>query len=156
MASTAKRVRFIELWGQLCAYAAERGIQYIVWTYDRSPQEQNDLYKRGRTTPGPIVTNADGFVVKSAHQHWLAIDIAIIKNGEVILCELKSSMSKSDMYVFARKVEYYQRRHGRPVQRRIVVSPMVHPSARPVADRLGIEIFSYAEDTAGLQTPPLA
>jgi hypothetical protein len=42
------------------------------------------------------------------------IDI-IIKNGEVILCGLKSSMSKSDMYVFARKVEYYQRRHGRPV-----------------------------------------
>jgi hypothetical protein len=33
---------------------------------------------------------------------------------------------------------------------------MVHPSARPVANRLGIEIFSYAEDTAGLQTPPLA
>lgn len=81
--STEKRVRFIESWGRLCQFAAENAIKFIIWTYDRSPQEQNDLYKRGRTTPGPIVTNADGFIVKSAHQHWLAIDIAIIKNGEV-------------------------------------------------------------------------
>jgi peptidoglycan L-alanyl-D-glutamate endopeptidase CwlK len=83
MASTANRVRFIELWGQLCAYAAQLNISFIIWTFDRSPQEQNDLYKRGRTMPGPIVTNCDGYIKKSAHQHWTAIDIAIVKNGEV-------------------------------------------------------------------------
>ena len=76
------------------------------------------------------------------------IDI-IIKNGEVILCELKSSMSKSDMYTFDRKVQYYERRHQRPVRRKLVISPMVHPSARPVAEALGIEVFSYAEDATG-------
>ena len=75
------------------------------------------------------------------------IDI-IIKNGELILCELKSSMSKGDMYVFNRKVQYYERRHQRSVQRKLVVSPMVHPSAYPVAERLGIEVFSYAEQVA--------
>jgi hypothetical protein len=77
------------------------------------------------------------------------IDI-IIKNGEVILCELKSSMSKSDMYTFDRKSQYYERRHQRPVQRKLVISPMVHPTARPVAEKLGIEVFSYVEDATGL------
>lgn len=32
----------------------------------------------------------------------------------------------------------------------LVISPMVRPEARPVAERLGIEIFGYAEDTTGL------
>ncbi len=77
------------------------------------------------------------------------IDI-IIKNGMVILCELKSSMSKSDMYTFDRKVRYYEQRHQRPVQRRLAISPMIHPAARAVAEKLGIEMFGYAEDATGL------
>ena len=77
------------------------------------------------------------------------IDI-IIKNGMVILCELKSSMSKSDMYAFDRKVRYYEQRHQRPAQRRLTISPMIHPAARAVAEKLGIEMFGYAEDATGL------
>ena len=77
------------------------------------------------------------------------IDI-IIRNGDLILCELKSSMSKSDIYTFERKVQYYQRRHGREVSRKLVISPMVRPEARPVAERLGIEVFGYADDVAQL------
>ena len=77
------------------------------------------------------------------------IDI-IIKNGVVILCELKSSMSKSDMYTFDRKVRYYEQRHQRPVQRRLAISPMIHPAARAVAEKLGIEMFGHAEDATGL------
>lgn len=73
------------------------------------------------------------------------IDI-IIKNGELILCELKSSMSKSDMYTFDRKVRYYERRHQRQVQRKIAVSPMVPQPVRAIAGKLGIEVFGYAED----------
>ncbi|MFO1422006.1 MAG: DUF3782 domain-containing protein, partial [Candidatus Competibacteraceae bacterium] len=73
------------------------------------------------------------------------IDI-IIKNGELILCELKSSMSKSDMYTFDRKVRYYERRHQRQVQRKIAVSPMVPQPVRAIAEKLGIEVFGYAED----------
>ncbi len=74
----------------------------------------------------------------------------IIKNGVVILCELKSSMSKSDMYTFDRKVRYYEQRHQRPVQRRLAISPMIHPAARAVAEKLGIEMFGHAEDATGL------
>jgi hypothetical protein len=77
------------------------------------------------------------------------IDI-IMRNGDLILCGLKSSMSKSDIYTFDRKVQYYQRRHGREVSRKLVISPMVRPEARPVAERLGIEVFGYAEDVTDL------
>ena len=73
------------------------------------------------------------------------IDI-IIRNGDLILCELKSSMSKSDMYTFDRKVRFYEQRHQRQVQRKIAVSPMVPPSVRAIAEKLGIEVFGYAED----------
>ncbi len=73
------------------------------------------------------------------------IDI-IIKNGLVILCELKSSMSKGDMYIFDRKAQFYATRHQRPIARKVAISPMVHPSARVVAEKLGIEVFSYAEE----------
>jgi hypothetical protein len=74
----------------------------------------------------------------------------IIKNGTLILCELKSSMSKGDMYVFERKVRYYEKRHQRRADRMIVVSPMVDAKAREVAKALNIEVFSFVEDVAGL------
>jgi len=70
----------------------------------------------------------------------------IIKNGELIICEIKSSMSKSDMYAFYRKINFYEKRHGRQATRKIVISPMIDPRAQKVAQELGIEIFSAAED----------
>ncbi|AUB81100.1 hypothetical protein [Candidatus Thiodictyon syntrophicum] len=66
--------------------------------------------------------------------------------------QLKSSMSKSDIYTFERKVQYYQRRHGRTATRKLVISPMVRPEARPVAERLGIEVFGCADGVTGLAT----
>jgi hypothetical protein len=74
----------------------------------------------------------------------------IIKNGQVIICEIKSSFSKSDMYIFSRKVEFYQRRHERPVTRKLVISPMVDDRALPVAEDLGIEVYSYADSVRDL------
>ncbi|MEB3121275.1 MAG: DUF3782 domain-containing protein [Snowella sp.] len=77
------------------------------------------------------------------------IDV-IIKNGSVILCEIKSSMSKADMYIFDRKVAYYEKHHQRTVDRKLVMSPMVDQRAIPVAENLGIEIFSYADSMESL------
>ncbi len=73
------------------------------------------------------------------------IDV-IIRNGELIVCEIKSSMSKSQMYIFERKVRFYEKRHDRKVDRIIIISPMVRENARTVAANLGIEIFSYPRD----------
>ena len=73
------------------------------------------------------------------------IDV-IIQNGVVIVCEIKSSMSKPDMYIFDRKVAFYQKRYQRSVNRKIVISPMVDSRAFPVAKELGIEVYSYADE----------
>jgi len=70
----------------------------------------------------------------------------IVQDGILILCEIKSSMSKSDMYTFERKVRFYEKRHKRTADRALVVSPMVEERARQVARKLGIEVYSYARD----------
>ena len=78
------------------------------------------------------------------HPDQVELDL-IILNGTLILCEIKSSMSKSDMYAFERKVAYYEKHHGRKADRKLVISPMVDPKAQEIAQKLGIEVYSYAD-----------
>jgi hypothetical protein len=66
----------------------------------------------------------------------------IIKNGVLILCELKSSFSKPDMYTFDRKVSFYETKHQREASQKLVISPMIDRLAAPVAKKLGIECYS--------------
>lgn len=54
----------------------------------RTAEEQNKLYQQGRTTQGKIVTNCDGYKIKSNHQiksdglgH--AGDIAVLINNKI-------------------------------------------------------------------------
>ncbi|EDN70784.1 protein containing DUF1626 [Beggiatoa sp. PS] len=79
------------------------------------------------------------------HPDQIELDI-IIKNGVLIVCEMKSSVSKSDMYIFERKVRFYEQKQTKPVSRLLVISPFVDKYAMPVADKLGIEVYSYADD----------
>ena len=72
----------------------------------------------------------------------------IIQDGTLILVEIKSSMSKADVYIFDRKVAFYEKHHGRQASRKLVISPMVEEAAGRVATRLGIEVYSHAEDAA--------
>ena len=65
----------------------------------------------------------------------------IIKNGLLLICELKSSIDKAGMYIFERKARFYEQRHGRQANRLIVISPMIDARARKVAERLGIELY---------------
>jgi hypothetical protein len=74
----------------------------------------------------------------------------IIKNGMTIACEIKSSIDKAGMYSFGRKVDFYAKHEQRQVNRKIVISPMVDDRALPVAEALGIEVYSYADAVAGL------
>ena len=87
--------------------------------------------------------DTDCFVFNRPDQ--VELDI-IIQNGIVIACEIKSSISKSELYTFDRKVEFYENHTGQSVNRKIVVSPMIAPNAMDVAKSLGIEVYSYAED----------
>lgn len=52
----------------------------------RTPDEQLALFNKGRTTPGPIVTNCDGVLKPSNHQvkadgYGHAVDCAFLING---------------------------------------------------------------------------
>nr|VFK51038.1 MAG: hypothetical protein BECKTC1821D_GA0114238_11296 [Candidatus Kentron sp. TC] len=66
----------------------------------------------------------------------------IIRNGLLIICELKSSMDKPAMYTFERKVRFYEKRHQRKANRMIVISPMIEERARRVGKKLGIEMYA--------------
>jgi hypothetical protein len=74
----------------------------------------------------------------------------IIKNGLTIACKIKSSIDKAGMYSFGRKVDFYAKHEGREISRKIVISPMVDDRAKPVAEALGIEIYSYADSVINL------
>jgi hypothetical protein len=74
----------------------------------------------------------------------------IIKNGHLILCEIKSSMSRSDMYAFSRKADFYEAQHNREADRRLVISPMVDDKAVAIAESLGIEVYTYVDEIPGL------
>ena len=70
----------------------------------------------------------------------------IIHNGTLILCEIKSSMSKSDLYSFWRKKNFYEDKHARKASRVMVISTMIDEHARFAAKNLDIEVYGYAED----------
>ena len=75
----------------------------------------------------------------------IELDI-IIKNGVLIIMELKFSISKNDLYIFERKVRWYESKFDIIVNRAIVVSPMVDRWAIAVAEKLKIELFSNFDD----------
>jgi hypothetical protein len=70
----------------------------------------------------------------------------IVKNGEVIVAEIKSSISKGDVATFIRKLEFYTKKEGRPVTRKLLISPMIDSSAKELAESAGIEVYGYPEE----------
>ncbi|BAP57940.1 hypothetical protein THII_3643 [Thioploca ingrica] len=70
----------------------------------------------------------------------------IIRNGKLLIAEIKSSMSRGDMYLFERKARFYERRHQRTAHRLIVISPMVDKKAQEVAAKLEITVYSYTDE----------
>jgi hypothetical protein len=87
----------------------------------------------------------DGLVFGRPDQ--VELDV-IIYNGMLILCEIKSSMSKSDVHIFDRKTTYYEKRHNREATRKMIISPMVDKRALGLAKKLGIEVYSHSYDVS--------
>lgn len=56
------------------------GIDVLIYCTYRSPEEQNELYKIGRSLPGKIVTNARGG--QSWHNFRAAFDFVPMLNGK--------------------------------------------------------------------------
>jgi hypothetical protein len=60
---------------------ALRGMQTLITDGLRTFAEQDELFKQGRTKPGPIVTNARGGL--SNHNYGLAVDMYPVLNNRV-------------------------------------------------------------------------
>jgi hypothetical protein len=65
---------------ELIDKAKEKAIDARLVSGMRSLAEQEELYARGRTKPGPIITNAK----ISVHNTGLAFDVGVFKNGEYV------------------------------------------------------------------------
>ena len=89
----------------------------------------------------------DGVVFGRPEQ--VELDVIII-NGLLLICELKSSIDKSGMYIFERKARFYESRHNRKANRLIVISPMIDPMAQKVAKQLNIETYSDSLEVESL------
>ena len=90
-----------------------------------------------------LAMDLEGYVFGRPDQ--VEIDV-VIRDGKAILIEIRSSVSRGDVAAFQRKTEFYARRTGLPVARRILISPMVDPRARDLARQMGMEIYTYPED----------
>jgi peptidoglycan L-alanyl-D-glutamate endopeptidase CwlK len=65
---------------RLLAMGAERGWSLLVTEGLRSAARQAELYAKGRTTPGPVVTRAR----TSRHQTGDAVDLAFVDRGILV------------------------------------------------------------------------
>ena len=75
----------------------------------------------------------------------IELDI-IVRNGTLIIFELKSSTDRSQLYIFSRKIAFYEKRHQRTADRKILVSPFIHPRAQELAQELGIETYGDSSE----------
>ena len=81
------------------------------------------------------------------HGHPTQVEIdVVIRDGKLMLIEIKSSMNRSDVYTLERVVEFYEAQENRKVDRKLVVCPFFKPGVIDVAEKLGIEVFTDVTD----------
>ncbi|GKU82771.1 M15 family metallopeptidase [Niallia sp. NCCP-28] len=71
----------------LLSQALDKGIHVVIVEGFRSVEEQNDLYNKGRTEEGNIVTHAKGG--ESYHNYGLAIDFALLNNSGATIWDME-------------------------------------------------------------------
>lgn len=84
---------------QLIQQAAKKGITVVITDDFRSGKAQDELYQKGRTVSGNIVTNAKGG--ESYHNYGLAVDFALKTPSENVIWDMKydgNKNGKSDWY----------------------------------------------------------
>ena len=70
---------------EFLAACAKAGLRVQVIQTLRDAEYQHSLYEQGRTKPGKIVTNCDGYTRPSKHQSGLAWDaVPLDGNGNII------------------------------------------------------------------------
>ena len=81
------------------------------------------------------------------HPDQVALDV-VIRDGKLMLAEIMSSMSRSEVYTFEHVVKFYEDQENRKVDRKLTVCPFLTPGAIEVAEKFGIEVFGDVNDVS--------
>ncbi len=79
------------------------------------------------------------------HPEQIEMDV-ILRNASVIAIEIKSSVSRSDLSLFQRKVAFFEQTENVAVNRKFFISPFVDPNAVGLAARMAIELYTHSLD----------
>ena len=83
--------------------------------------------------------DGEGFVYGYPSQ--VEVDVAI-HDERLILMEVKSHVRASDIYIFRRMAEFYEKVEGRKPARLIMVTPYADEKAMEASLRLGVEVYT--------------
>jgi len=72
---------------------------------------------------------------------WVEVDVAV-RDGKVVLVEVKSHVGRADVYSFRRKAEFYEKVEGKKPSRLLMVTPYADEEALTAAAHLGVEIYT--------------
>lgn len=86
------------------------------------------------------VQHDDGGLVYG-YPSTVEIDLSI-SNEKTTLVEISSHVRPSDVLLFARKVQFYEKATGRKPDRLVMVTPYAEQEALETAERQGIEIYT--------------
>ncbi|MCS7200409.1 MAG: DUF3782 domain-containing protein [Caldimicrobium sp.] len=86
-------------------------------------------------------TDLDGEVFEGRAGKRVELDL-IISDGELIVAELKSSISLADVWLFEKKVKFFEKKEGKRVSKKIIISPMIDPEALEFCKELDIVAYT--------------
>ncbi|MCX8041469.1 MAG: DUF3782 domain-containing protein, partial [Thermodesulfobacteriaceae bacterium] len=92
-----------------------------------------------------VTKDLDGEVFEGYPGQLIELDL-IIRDGELIVAELKSSISVADVWLFERKVRFFEKKEGKRVTKRVIISPMIDPRAEALIIELGITAYTYVPE----------
>lgn len=72
----------------------------------------------------------------------------VMRDGKLMIVEIKSSVGRADVAIFGRKVAFYEEREGRKADRRMIISPFVEEKAKTLALAMGMELYTRVDDLA--------
>jgi hypothetical protein len=113
-------------WGQSVEDSYRDSIRFIL----------RDL---GLQVEGYLKFDDDGEVYGSPAP--VEIDV-VIKDGLLVLVEIKASTDRGDVAEFYRAIRFYEKQEGVTVDRKVLVSPFVYPRAMELANTFGMEVFT--------------
>jgi Uncharacterized conserved protein containing a coiled-coil domain len=76
------------------------------------------------------------------YDHPSDVELDVVKDGKTMLIEVSSHVKASDIPIFRRKAEFYEKITGVRAERLVIVTPYADDKALEMAKEFGIEIYT--------------